>query len=134
MAAGQFGAWTPIAAEQMASGGYQVAWKFGAADQYVVWNIDSDGNFLSQGAVVSAIQRDVESRCEPSFHQDINRDGMLGCGAVELRGRQWQFGGGQYRAADELHGLDIRDAGRRKRGHHWPAAPSEQDFLTKPLA
>ncbi len=29
--AGQFGAWTPIGAEQ-SPGGYQVAWKFGADD------------------------------------------------------------------------------------------------------
>ena len=52
VAAGQFGAWAPIAAEQTA-GGYQVAWQFGTTDQYVVWNTDSSGNYLSQSAVVS---------------------------------------------------------------------------------
>ena len=32
--AGQFGGWTPIGAEQTASG-YQVAWKLTGADQYI---------------------------------------------------------------------------------------------------
>ena len=50
--AGQFGAWTPIAAEQMASG-YQIAWKNGAADQYLVWSTNSSGNWLSQTGVMA---------------------------------------------------------------------------------
>ena len=44
--AGQFGAWTPIGAEQTASG-YEVAWKITGADQYTVWNTDSSGNYIS---------------------------------------------------------------------------------------
>ena len=44
--AGQFGGWTPIGAEQTASG-YQVAWKVPGADQYSVWTTDSNGNFIS---------------------------------------------------------------------------------------
>jgi len=49
---GRFGAWTAIGAEQVA-GGYQVALKFGAADQYTAWNLDGNGNFVSSalGAV-----------------------------------------------------------------------------------
>ncbi|WP_459584063.1 hypothetical protein, partial [Bradyrhizobium diazoefficiens] len=31
--AGQFGAWTPIAAEQTSSG-YEVAWKYSGSDQF----------------------------------------------------------------------------------------------------
>ena len=45
--AGQFGAWTPIGAEQTASG-YEVAWKVTGADQYTVWTTDSSGNYISQ--------------------------------------------------------------------------------------
>ena len=54
-AAGQFGVWTPIAAEKTATG-YEVAWKFGSADQYTVWNTDSNGNYVSGviGAVSSS--------------------------------------------------------------------------------
>ena len=36
--------WTPIGAEQTASG-YEVAWKVTGADQYTVWNTDSSGNY-----------------------------------------------------------------------------------------
>src|ERR1019366_2653489 len=43
---GEFGAWTPIGAEQTASG-YEVAWKIPGADQYTVWSTDSGGNFIS---------------------------------------------------------------------------------------
>ena len=44
--AGQFFGWTPIGAEQTASG-YQVAWKLTGVDQYSVWNTDSNGNYIS---------------------------------------------------------------------------------------
>ena len=44
--AGQFGAWTPIGAAVTATG-YEVAWKVAGADQYVVWNTDSSGNYIS---------------------------------------------------------------------------------------
>ena len=76
-AAGQFGAWTPIAAEKTATG-YEVAWKFGSADQYTVWNTDSNGNYLSHvfGAV-SGSSTALES-LETSFNQDLNGDGHIG--------------------------------------------------------
>jgi serralysin len=77
VAAGQFGAWTPIGAEHNASGGYAVAWKMGAADQYTVWTTDSSGNYLSQSAVVSGSSSTIES-LEPSFNQDLNGDGTIG--------------------------------------------------------
>ena len=50
--AGQFGGWTPVGAEQTASG-HQVAWKLTGADQYIVWNTDSSGNQTSQTAFMS---------------------------------------------------------------------------------
>ena len=74
--AGQFGAWTPLGAEPMA-GGYQIVWKNGGADQYVVWNTDSNGNFLSQGAVLSGTSLALES-LETTFGQNFNGDGTLG--------------------------------------------------------
>ena len=42
----QYGAWTPIAAAQTASG-YEVAWSIPGADQYQIWLTDSSGNELS---------------------------------------------------------------------------------------
>src|SRR5262249_35797317 len=50
--AGQFSGWTPIAAEQTATG-YEVAWKGPGNNQYSVWNTDSSGNFISTSAVLS---------------------------------------------------------------------------------
>jgi 20S proteasome alpha/beta subunit len=75
--AGQFGGWTPIGAEKTASG-YEVAWKNGAADQYTVWNLDANGNYIGNAiGVVSGNSTALES-LEPSFQQDLNNDGLIG--------------------------------------------------------
>ena len=74
---GLFGAWNPIGAEKTA-GGYQLAWKFGAADQYVVWNLDNDGNFIGDvTGVVSGTNMSLQV-LEPSFQQDLNGNGQIG--------------------------------------------------------
>src|SRR5262249_57485255 len=65
-----------IGAEQMANGSYQVAWKFGAADQYTVWTTDANGNFLSQTPLVSGSSATLQS-LEPAFQQDLNGNGSL---------------------------------------------------------
>ena len=74
---GQFGNWTPIGAEQAADGTYQVAWKNGALDQYIGWNFDSSGNYLSQGAVVAGGTWYLEAY-ESALHQDLNGDSTTG--------------------------------------------------------
>ena len=75
--AGQFGGWTPIGAEQTASG-YEVAWKVTGADTYTVWNTDSNGNFVSDTiGAVSGTSSALES-LETSFQQDLNGDGVIG--------------------------------------------------------
>ena len=83
--AGQFGAWTPIGAEQTATG-YEVAWKITGADQYTVWNTDSSGNYITNlvGAV-SGTSSALEL-FEPVFHQDLNSDGLIGPPATVLDG------------------------------------------------
>ena len=52
--AGQFGAWTPVAAEQTADG-YRVAWKLGAAGQFIVsdlvWIFVAQSASYASGAV-----------------------------------------------------------------------------------
>src|SRR5260370_41141095 len=64
--AGQFGGWTPIGAEKTASG-YEVAWKNGPADQYTVWNLDANGNYIgSATGVVSGADYALQS-LETSF-------------------------------------------------------------------
>ena len=59
--AGQFGGWTPIGAEQTATG-YEVAWKVAGADQYTVWNTDSSGNY---SRISSALCREPARRWNP---------------------------------------------------------------------
>jgi serralysin len=75
--AGQFApGWAPIGAEQTANG-YEVVWKATGANQYSVWNTDNSGNFVSSTSVVSGADNTLQS-LEPSFHQDLNRDGQIG--------------------------------------------------------
>jgi 20S proteasome alpha/beta subunit len=75
--AGQLGGWRPVAIAQ-AAGGFEVAWKVTGADQYTVWNTDGNGNFVSDTVgVVSGSSATLEL-LEPSFHQDLNGDGVTG--------------------------------------------------------
>jgi hypothetical protein len=75
--AGEFGGWNPIGAEATSTG-YEVAWKNGTADQYTVWNTDSSGNYVSSAiGAVSGSSASLQS-LEPSFHQDLNGDGVIG--------------------------------------------------------
>ena len=73
---GQFGGWVPIGAVQTASG-YDVAWELPGANEYTVWAVDSNGNFLSCIAIWSGTSTTLES-FEPTFGQDLNGDGVIG--------------------------------------------------------
>src|ERR1700687_5692062 len=75
--AGQWGAWAPIGAEATATG-YEVAWKVTGADQYTVWNTDTNGNdTINTIGTVSGSSPALEA-LETSFHQDLNGDGVIG--------------------------------------------------------
>src|SRR5229473_80654 len=74
--AGQFGSgWTPIGAEQTATG-YEVAWKMVGADTYTVGTTDSSGNFVGGAGHLSGTSATLES-FETSFQQDLNGDGVV---------------------------------------------------------
>jgi len=73
--AGQFNPYVPIAAEQTASG-YEIALKDAADNLYSIWNTDSTGNFLS--FVLYSGNSTALEALEPSFHQDLNGDGVIG--------------------------------------------------------
>ena len=116
---GQFGNYTPIAAEQTASG-YEVAWKNGALDDYIVWNTDNNGNLLSSIGPLTGSSVALQS-LEPSFQQDLNLDGLIGVS----RRDNVVFGNGGYGAPYEPHGVRVRDAGRRRDGRRrGPTVPS----------
>ena len=96
---GEFGAWTPIAAQQTATG-YEVALEDVGANLYGVWNTDSSGNFVSAGVSnVSGTSAALESM-EVSFNDDLNGDGTIGIPVpsnatlIESSGttRLWQVG------------------------------------------
>src|SRR5579872_3755633 len=75
--AGQFASWALIGAEATSTG-YEVAWKDAADNLYTVWNTDSNGNFVNNPiGSVSPTSMALES-LEPSFHQDLNGDGVIG--------------------------------------------------------
>jgi hypothetical protein len=76
---GQFDPYVPIAVEQTA-GGYQVALKDTAGNQFSIWNTDSNGNFVSF-AVYSGNSAALKS-LEISFQQDLNGDSALGAAVV----------------------------------------------------
>ena len=58
--AGEFGAWAPIGAAQTSTG-YEVAVKFGAADEYTIWTVDSSGNVTDTFGVVAGNSYALES-------------------------------------------------------------------------
>ena len=104
--AGQFGTWTPLGVEKVGSG-YQVVWKNGSADQYIVWNVDSNGNCYQQGTgvvsgfgvcvpvagdgVPAGFQRRRHDRPEDDADRDGGRDasGPGGQRVLPAR-RRWQ--------------------------------------------
>ncbi|WP_245312576.1 Ig-like domain-containing protein [Bradyrhizobium macuxiense] len=74
--AGQFGTWSPVAAEATSSG-YDVAWQDSISGQYAVWSTDSNGNFASK-IINSASGTDASLKSvETAFHQDLNGDGVI---------------------------------------------------------
>jgi len=80
---GQFGAWSPVAAAQTATG-YEVALELTGSDEFTIWNTDGSGNYLSSAfneALGTSAQ--LESY-EPSFNDDLNGDGTIGIPAASL--------------------------------------------------
>ncbi|MEH2487076.1 NF038122 family metalloprotease [Bradyrhizobium sp. AZCC 2230] len=75
--AGQFGGYTPIGAEHTSTG-YEVAWKIAGADTYSVWSTDSNGNYTGNYYQPGTGSSAALEALEPSFHQDLNGDGVIG--------------------------------------------------------
>jgi 20S proteasome alpha/beta subunit len=69
--------WAPIGAEQTASG-FEVAWKVAGADEYMVWNTDARGNYVSTALNSTSGTSAALESFETSFQQDLNGDGVVG--------------------------------------------------------
>ncbi|WGS22833.1 MULTISPECIES: M10 family metallopeptidase C-terminal domain-containing protein [unclassified Bradyrhizobium] len=78
---GQFDPYVPMGVEQTASG-YEVALKDAATNQFSIWSTDSSGNFQSY-TVYAGNSTALES-LEPSFHQDLNGDGVIGVATTTI--------------------------------------------------
>ena len=84
--AGQFSAgWTPVGAEKTASG-YEVAWSVLGANEYAVWNTDSNGDYTSSATGVVSGQSFALEDLEPAFGEDLNGDGRLSAVLVTSAG------------------------------------------------
>ncbi|EJN08763.1 Ca2+-binding protein, RTX toxin [Bradyrhizobium sp. YR681] len=79
---GQFGAWTPIGAEQV-SGGYDVVLKNSSSGMFSFWSTDSNGNYVSNLPDAAGDSASVLSM-EATFHQDLNGDGVVSGAPVIL--------------------------------------------------
>ena len=75
--AGQYGDWAPISAEKTA-GGYEVAWKNGAVDQYGVWTTDANGTYTGHALPGTSGSDPLLQQFEPSFAHDLNGNGQIG--------------------------------------------------------
>ena len=60
-----------------------MAWQFGTADQYTIWNVDAAGNYVPGHVVVSGTSYALES-AEAAFQQDLNGDGTTGLTATRI--------------------------------------------------
>ena len=88
--AGSFNGWTPIGAEALPGGGYEIAWHNPTGNLFWVWSADANGNFTSNLFLPEndAYPKVNLEALEPSFQQDFDNDGLLGVGigAIELTG------------------------------------------------
>jgi hypothetical protein len=91
------GGWAPIAAEPTPSG-YEVAWK-GGNNLYADWIVDSGGSYVSSVLSNTAGTSFALEALEPSFHQDLNGDGLIGPpGLIQVDGSTYltQVGSNYY--------------------------------------
>ena len=58
--------------------GYEVAWSVPGANEYTVWNTDTNGNYTSSATGVVSGQSFALEDLEPAFGEDLNRDGTIG--------------------------------------------------------
>ncbi len=98
---GQFGAWTPIAVEQTASG-YTAVLKMPGTDKYTVWLTDSDGNYKSSVVIASGTDPKLIA-LESSFQQDLNSNGAVAVPAATVIEA---FGSTQLKQIGNNYGFD----------------------------
>ena len=106
---GEGGNWKPIGAEQVAGGGYDVAWENASTGQYSVWSTNSNGNYLSNLITQVAGNSTALESLETTFHQDLNGDhviGVPGTFSLQYKGFDYvAFYNGAYENSNSLPSL-----------------------------
>ena len=128
---GQFGAWKPIGAAQ-SGGGYQVAWQFGTADQYTIWNVDGAGSYVPGHTITSGKTYAFEA-AETTFQQDLNGDGTTGLvtTVIEAAGSR-STTLAQVADTFTLNGVTLKDSGAAVTDGQfctWKPIGAERQFL-----
>ena len=83
--AGEFGTYVPIAAVQVAGGGYDIAWHDPSSGLYTVWSTDSNGNYVSNLIGTVAGNSTALESFETLFNQDLNNDSTIGIPKVVIQ-------------------------------------------------
>ena len=87
---GEIPGWAPIGAVATSTG-YQVAWKQTGGNEFVIWNVDANGKYISNGGALSGTSYALEFT-EYAFGQDLNGDGVTGLTSTVIRTNTGPFG------------------------------------------
>jgi hypothetical protein len=75
--AGEFGSFNPVAAVETSTG-YELIWQESGGSEFAAWNLDNNGNYVSNAfGIVPGTNVALES-AETTFNQDLNGDGVIG--------------------------------------------------------
>ena len=114
------GSWQALGAEQTANG-YSV-WLSNGVGQFVEWNTDNNGNYVSNGSSIVGSKGYALEASEPAFQQDFNGDGTLGVvsTSIETVGKH-QAGPGRGHVF-RIHGRRLvgLDPARQQQQQHLP--------------
>ena len=87
---GEIPGWAPIGAVATSTG-YQVAWKQTGGNEFVIWSVDANGKYISNGGALSGTSYALEFT-EYAFGQDLNGDGVTGLTSTVIRTNTGPFG------------------------------------------
>ena len=81
---GEGAGWIPFGAVETASG-FDVAWKNTVSGLYMVWQTDSNGNFVADAVSAAPGSNLTLEGLETTFNQDLNGDGTIGVPATVIQ-------------------------------------------------
>ncbi|MGY4622980.1 NF038122 family metalloprotease [Bradyrhizobium sp. USDA 4486] len=120
VASGQFSPWSLIGAEQTSTG-YEIAFEQPGTNYFTIWNTDSAGNYLGNPTGIVLGTSSALENFEPSFHQDLNGDGVIGAPAgtapaVLASSHNFNFGSLASAVVDGRDGANLIDVAQALAG------------------